>query len=236
MSEQRKGFTEDQVDHLGNTLDPSVVKPPAPGKYGDYIEAWYCIAEANRIFGFDGWDRETVEMRLVCEHEAEVGRNKDKGWAVSYVSKVRVTVRAGSVLVTKEGTGAGHGTFKSLGEAHESAVKEAESDAMKRALMQFGNPFGLALYDKSKANVAVPRESKANSRGLYEALQSGLRSQASVDDLKRWGRDNAADIRTLPEDWADNIRDEFAQELEAHKAAATGNAEMDAQFAATVAE
>jgi len=35
----------------------------------------------------------------------------------------------------------------------ESAAKEAETDAMKRALMTFGNPFGLALYDKSKAHV-----------------------------------------------------------------------------------
>ena len=32
--------------------------------------------------------------------------------------------------------------------------KEAETDARKRALMTFGNPFGLALYDKTQANVA----------------------------------------------------------------------------------
>ena len=37
-----------------------------------------------------------------------------------------------------------------LGQAHESALKEAETDAMKRALMTFGNPFGLALYDKQQ--------------------------------------------------------------------------------------
>ncbi|MDM7954732.1 MAG: Rad52/Rad22 family DNA repair protein [Cyanobium sp. CZS 25K] len=35
-----------------------------------------------------------------------------------------------------------------MGQAHESALKEAETDAMKRALMTFGHPFGLALYDK----------------------------------------------------------------------------------------
>jgi hypothetical protein len=34
--------------------------------------------------------------------------------------------------------------------AHESAIKEAETDAMKCALMTFGNPFGLALYDKAQ--------------------------------------------------------------------------------------
>ena len=39
----------------------------------------------------------------------------------------------------------------SIGDKYESAVKEAESDARKRALMQFGDQFGLSLYDKDKA-------------------------------------------------------------------------------------
>ena len=29
------------------------------GKTIDYIEGWFAISEANAIFGFDGWDRET---------------------------------------------------------------------------------------------------------------------------------------------------------------------------------
>ena len=35
--------------------------------------------------------------------------------------------------------------------AHEMALKAAETDATKRALATFGNPFGLALYDKDLA-------------------------------------------------------------------------------------
>jgi recombination DNA repair RAD52 pathway protein len=31
--------------------------------------AWHAIAEANRIFGFDGWDRETVEQRCIATRE-----------------------------------------------------------------------------------------------------------------------------------------------------------------------
>jgi len=38
------------------------------------------------------------------------------------------------------------------------AVKAAETDATKRALATFGNPFGLALYDRDQANVTKPRE------------------------------------------------------------------------------
>ena len=39
------------------------------------------------------------------------------------------------------------------GEAHELALKAAETDATKRALATFGNPFGLALYDRDLAGV-----------------------------------------------------------------------------------
>ena len=39
-----------------------------------------------------------------------------------------------------------------LGDKHESAVKEAESDARKRAFMQFGShSLDYLLYDRSKA-------------------------------------------------------------------------------------
>jgi recombination DNA repair RAD52 pathway protein len=57
------------------------------------------------------------------------------------------------VPLVREGSGAGHGIDLDLGQAHESALKEAETDAMKRALMTFGNPFGLALYDKRQREV-----------------------------------------------------------------------------------
>jgi DNA recombination protein Rad52 len=143
-------FTPEQLAELKKPLDPRNVKPPAPGKYGEYIEGWRVIDEANRIFGFDGWTRETDEIKCVNERETKMGRNKDKdGWAVAYIARCRI--RVGNVM--REGCGAGSGVDADLGMAHESAIKEAETDAMKRALMTFGNPFGLALYDKAKANV-----------------------------------------------------------------------------------
>jgi recombination DNA repair RAD52 pathway protein len=152
-------FTAEQITALAAPLDRKHVKPPAPGRFGDYIEAWHAIAEANRIFGFDGWSRETVICEVLAAERAtwqrwkkgERGVKEDvEGWDVAYRAKVRITV--GGII--REGTGYGNGRDVSLGLAHESAGKEAESDAMKRALMTFGNPFGLALYDKSRANVS----------------------------------------------------------------------------------
>ena len=139
------------TEQLAKPLDRKhVAQRSQSGRSLSYIEGWHAIAEANRIFGFDGWTRETIDLRCVSEKARKIGREQRDGWGVSYVAKVRVV----ALGVTREGTGTGHGIDADLGLAHESALKEAETDAMKRALMTFGNPFGLALYDKTQANVA----------------------------------------------------------------------------------
>lgn len=151
-------FTPEQITALKAPLDPKNVKPPAPGKYGEYIEGWKVIEEANRIFGHDGWSRETIENVEVCRYETEVGKppNQRLGWAVGYRAKVRVTIYGTDREIVREGSAAGNGVSVQLYDAIESAAKEAETDAMKRAMMTLGYPFGLALYDKSKANVSAP--------------------------------------------------------------------------------
>jgi hypothetical protein len=121
-----------------------------------YLEGWQVIAEANRIFGFDGWQRQTIAVSCVSQAERPIGRDQKPGWGVTYTARVRVTVTAGGrPPLIREGSGAGHGIDVDLGQAHESALKEAETDAMKRALMTFGNPFGLALYDKQQRQVST---------------------------------------------------------------------------------
>lgn len=122
-----------------------------------YIEAWHAIAEANRIFGFDGWTRRTLELKCVQEAARKVGKEGSDGWGVSYLCRVEVS----ALGVTREGCGAGHGIDRDLGLAHESAAKEAESDAMKRALATFGNQFGLALYDKAQVAVTGSQRPQA---------------------------------------------------------------------------
>jgi DNA repair and recombination protein RAD52 len=156
-------FTNEQIINLEAPLNRAHVKQrEQSGRKLSYIEGWHAIAEANRIFGFDAWSRETIDIKCVAERERKIGRppNTKDGWGVSYTAKVRVVV--GGVI--REGIGAGHGIDADLGLAHESAIKEAETDAMKRAFMTFGNPFGLALYDKEMANVAdaPPEESMAD--------------------------------------------------------------------------
>ncbi len=78
----------------------------------------------------------------------------------------------GAAPLIREGSGAGHGIDVDLGQAHESALKEAETDAMKRALMTFGNPFGLALYDKQQREVSGGQTSTTPQRHYASAARS----------------------------------------------------------------
>lgn len=198
--------TEAQKDMLSAPLNRSHVKQRTQaGRQLDYIEGWHAIAEANRIFGFDGWTRETVEMREVRSPQ-EVNGN----WRVGYMAKVRVT----ALGVVREGTGYGSGIAKDMGDAIESAVKESETDAMKRALMTFGNPFGLALYDKTQANVeeAPAALTKAQARPVFERLSKANRDCPTEADFnKLWSHDATAKaLASLPDDWRQTILAEKA--------------------------
>jgi DNA recombination protein Rad52 len=160
-------FSPEQVAALSAPLDRANVHTrEQSGQTLSYIEGWVAIAEANRIFGFDGWQRQVVDLKCVSERERTIGRQQKPGWGVTYTATVRITVGP----LVREGTGAGHGIDVDLGQAHESAIKEAETDAMKRALMTFGNPFGLALYDKQQRNVTGGQASgRAPSRAATPA-------------------------------------------------------------------
>jgi DNA recombination protein Rad52 len=157
-------FSEPQVKALSSKLSAKHVRTRQYGSLTlSYIEGWHAIAEANRIFGYDSWDRQTMAVKCVWE-----GLKGNRS-ACSYIARVRVRVRAGDKEICREGCGSGHGVGLTPGEAHESAIKEAETDAMKRALSTFGNPFGLALYDKEQQNVRgrcrkKPQKSVANGQ------------------------------------------------------------------------
>jgi DNA recombination protein Rad52 len=152
-------------------LDRAHVKPPPQGKYGSYIEGWHVIAEANRIFGFEGWLYKIDSLELAHKELVTLqGRDGPYDqWRATYVCTVTVKVRAESdgalVFTERQDVGCGHGQGKpiALGDVLESAAKEAVTDALKRALRTFGNPFGLALYDKSGDGIEEPAR-PANKR------------------------------------------------------------------------
>mgnify|MGYP003693641143 CR=1 FL=1 len=161
------GFSAKQVQALRRNLDHRHVRTrEANGRELSYIEGWYAISEANRIFGFDGWNRETIDSRCVLARE-----NRGTFLAV-YIARVRITVHADGATIIREGHGTGEGRGASPGEVHDIALKAAETDATKRALATFGKPFGLALYGTEQATHQSSQRCQSSlvCQSLYSAF------------------------------------------------------------------
>src|SRR5262245_37095918 len=69
------GFSAKQIKALKRNLDHRSIRTrEISGRELSYIEGWYAISEANRIFGFDGWNRETIDSRCVLTRKPRLIR------------------------------------------------------------------------------------------------------------------------------------------------------------------
>ena len=200
-------FTDTQVRQLRAKLDAKHVKTRnANGTDLHYVEGWHVIAEANRIFGFDAWDRRTLASNCVWSGAS------GQLYAAAYTAKVRVSVRAGDIKIVREGSGTGEGKAPTPGQAHDLALKGAETDATKRALATFGNPFGLALYDREQVGVRKSRGgSAAPALGPWIMRSASGAEEASFDKPSefaaalRKSMSEARDIEILFAIWEQNV-------------------------------
>src|SRR5499427_6714046 len=97
-------FTEAQVKSLEAKLDSKHVKTRrAQDTILTYVEGWHAISEANRIFGYDAWDRQTITTHCVWSGTA------NRQCAAAYSAKVRISVRTGAITIIREGCGSGEG-------------------------------------------------------------------------------------------------------------------------------
>jgi len=187
-------FSEETNKILNEKLQKKyVASRQQAGRTFSYIESHHAIREANRAFGFDGWNYSVDKLHAVCEPD----ENQNGNSIVSYIAVVTITVNGTS----RQDTGFGQGISRNMGQAHESASKEAVSDAMKRALRTFGDIFGLALYDKDQSNVmaCTPEElenykniikeceSKEELQDFYKSLNPEVRSDL-IEEFKEKGR------------------------------------------------
>ncbi len=167
-------LSDTQVRQLRAKLDGKHVKTRnANGADLHYVEGWHVIAEANRIFGYDAWDRRTLASHCVWSGPSGAYHG------AAYTAKVRVSVRAGDITIVREGSGTGEGRAPTPGQAHELALKGAETDATKRALATFGNPFGLALYDREQLGVRKARKREGFAANRPVGAPLGIRRRGS---------------------------------------------------------
>jgi hypothetical protein len=161
-------FSAKQLRALGRNPNHRHIRTrEANGRELTYLEGWYAISEANRIFGFDGWNRETLESRCALARETR------GTFLAVYIARVRVTVHADGATIIREGHGTGEGRGLSPAEVHDIALKAAETDATKRALATFGKPFGLELYRGGRISHQTPLAFYPPTRQRSSRLPSG---------------------------------------------------------------
>lgn len=123
-----------------------------------HVEAYDIRAHLNRMFGFGNWDFEILDTSLLFDRDRQLKNGKD-GCYVAYRVTVRITIRnaEGAVVAFYDGTAVGPAAMPEYmrAEAHDMAVKTAESQALKRAAINLGDQFGLSLYNGGSTQALV---------------------------------------------------------------------------------
>lgn len=134
------------------------------GQKVHYIAAEKCITLANEIFGFNGWSSAIQNIQIDFVDENAQTQRVSLGLSVI----VRVTLRDGTF---HEDIGYGHiENCKGKAAAFEKAKKEGTTDALKRALRNFGNVLGNCIYDKAYLQKVTKMKSEPvrfNEKGLH---------------------------------------------------------------------
>ena len=148
-------LTEDQRRVLLAPIRRSRVS--TDGKGHAHVESYEIRAHLSRIFGFARWSEEVTAMELVFEDIADGERPR---YTICYRAQVRLTICApdGTHLATYTEWATGEAINQpSRADAHDLALKKAESQALKRCAMNLGDSFGLSLYRRGSTDALVQR-------------------------------------------------------------------------------
>ena len=163
-------LTREQYDILLRPLASHRVSQRAQGgKQLSYLEAWDVKAHLIRVFGFAGWSADVLSAELAFEDKDEKGR-----WNVGYKVVMRRRIHGDDPLVMGDATyteaAVGSAINGSRGDAHDMAIKTAESDALKRAAINLGTQFGLSLYDNGNRQDVIGHTLKPPYVGMSDVL------------------------------------------------------------------
>ena len=167
---------------LGQPLDPALAsqRKGRAGRSYDYLEGHAVIDQANRIFGFGGWGYELagdVTLRQIETVDTQTGEVKV---SLGYSAPVRVTV-AGALPRTDIGV---HPVTEENFDGHDTAMKAAVTDGMKRAFRSFGVQFGNGFYGDQLqvGNAPQPQRVPAQSQPRTGNGANGNSGQNQAND------------------------------------------------------
>ena len=146
-------LSNEQIAALLKPIEPDRVSKD--GKGFSHVEAWDIRRTMNRIFGFAGWSARVESMELISERETTT-KNGKPAWNVVYRARCTIDV-GGDMFVGASYTewAAGDATNPTYADAHDQAIKTAESQAFKRCAVNLGDQFGLSLYRNGSTSATV---------------------------------------------------------------------------------
>jgi recombination DNA repair RAD52 pathway protein len=187
-NEKTPSVSNEQTKALLEPIDPSRVS--TDGKGFAHVEAWDIRRTLNAIFGFAEWSADVSRMELISEREV-TQRNGKQGWNVVY--RAMCTLRVGDTFAggaTYTEWAAGDATNPTLSDAHDQAIKTAESQALKRCAVNLGDQFGLSLYKNGSTDATVKEvigQEHADTGKVEEILEmfEGIADHEGLGEVAR---------------------------------------------------
>ena len=178
---------------LEKQLGPEYISSRAgpSGQKVHYLAAEKCIQLANEVFGFNGWSSQIMDVQVDFVDENTNTLKVSLGLSVI----VRVTLRDGTF---HEDVGYGHmENCKGKAAAFEKAKKEGTTDALKRALRNFGNVLGNCIYDKdylSKVTKVKAQPTKWDVENLHRhATYAPIKKEPGTKFLEEKSHNEVSD-------------------------------------------
>lgn len=165
-------FNDPQVEQLLRGVNPKRVHNL---KGLSYMEAYDIRAHLNRVFGFARWSADVISMEQIYERFHKNSKGND-AVSVGYRAGLTLTVCApdGELLATYTEYAAGSASgfpITKHADAHDMAIKTAESQALKRAAINLGDQFGLSLYQNGSRNPLVGKVLNIEPEGKEDVTE-----------------------------------------------------------------
>ncbi len=148
-------LSDAQVAALLQPLDPRRVHQ-VDGM--SHLQGWDVRAQLNRVFGFGRWSTTLDALDLLYDVTTEGQRPRA---SVAYRATVTLTIYSPGGQPVASYTEAGAGGMSAAAtmrhDAHDNAIKTAQTSALKRCAANLGTRFGLSLYDNGATHDVVAR-------------------------------------------------------------------------------
>lgn len=206
----RGTLTAQQIKLLEAPLDKSRVKQ-SQGQ--SHLEGWDVRAHLTRIFGFGGWDETLLGVECIYEHLGNELKADKKQWYVTYRCTMRLTIwgtdadgNRAVAGIYEEGAIGGAENQPSHADAHDLAMKESMTQALKRCAINLGNAFGLSLYNNGSVS-SVAAVIEAPPEGAVPMADAAKKLKTTID--KAYPRAN--------DDWRKSVANDIWKEADAAK-------------------